>query len=481
MSLLPLYSSDAFGTTLQGSMTIFIDLDKNSLGPTSQEVSIAVRHLCGLTFPDESLPSISTDNYYEVARDYYEQIKRLDSTGAQLLTFLAYVSGYYHELRHAHDLLATTYGQEILFRYMNYYQNIWSIIDVLARWLAKNEERRIPLPLRSNQDLMGSLPPELNNIDRQYLNEISEIKRFIYPKRTSPTRLTVMHLLEGSAVNTQFDFLEDVFGDEAVFLLTQFIQKGKRSRVYLQIRNELAEELGARDFEGQGVGTILNYILWCSLMGTTFPNKSWRDAPKSVTLFEALLEHVLMSAKQLDFVSVQDAVIDFYEQWGFIHPQKIIDRTQEQLNSRVNKIEAAMNTYGKDSLAGLVNRAYVSFTKAYASINQYIKEVPEIYFDQKWYVGAVLSGLLPSIFVKLKVNGEVQDFMSIGTKVISYSDWSTMNIASTLFKLLMEGRSTGGSTSPASFYENLCIRVLSSQRWSGVSLRFEDKSDLFNW
>jgi hypothetical protein len=148
MSLLPLYSSSAFGVTTEENLALLINLDSSGLGPTSPLVANAVRHLCGLFLKDDELKPIPIDDYYAVARDYYERIGREDKTGVQALSFLSYVSAYFHEIRHVHDLLATNYGQTVLFKNLNYYQNLPTIIAGLAEWQARNRpprrDRRFP-------------------------------------------------------------------------------------------------------------------------------------------------------------------------------------------------------------------------------------------------------------------------------------------------------------------------------------------------
>jgi len=419
VNLLPLYSSSAFGATIQDNLTILIDLDQSVLGPISKQVSLAVRHLCGLIFPDDDLELLNLDDFYEVAKDYYEQIKYIDPTGRQMMSFLACLSGYYHELRHAHDLLATGYGQELIFTSLNCYQNLPALLTALADWLAQDERRRIPLPISAGLDF----PDDIRKLLRYYDKVHSDIREFKKPKRASHAGLTTTHLLEGSAINTQLDFVHDVFGEEAVFALTEFIQRGRRSRVYLQIRNEVAETFYARGFRGWGLGAIINYLLWCSLMVTTFPGKKYQEGPTSVTLYEALAEHISRLADQMELPRVRELVLDFYERWGFLTPEQMVSRVDQTLVERASKVEQAWQRYGEEGRQLGFVEAYRSFTKAFSHINQWIRDHPEGYFGQRYYVWCVMGGLLPSVHVKLKLNGSVHDFMTKGYDIIPFSGW----------------------------------------------------------
>src|SRR5688572_2541122 len=119
MSFNPFYSSSNFGVTTPDSLTLLLDLENSALGPTSPEVASAVCHLCGLLEADDSLKPIPLDDYYAVAKDYYDRFLNDDPSGLQCLTLTSYVSAYFHELRHVHDLISTGYGQNLLFKYLN--------------------------------------------------------------------------------------------------------------------------------------------------------------------------------------------------------------------------------------------------------------------------------------------------------------------------------------------------------------------------
>lgn len=476
MSLLPLHSSSAFGTTIQDNLTILIDLDNSALGPTSEKVSSAVRHLCGIKFPNDEFESLNLDNFYEIAKDYYRQIKHLDPTGRQLLSFLSYLSGYYHELRHAHDLLATTYGQGLLHDTFDCYQNFPSVMTALSNWLSEDEGRRIPIPLSENLDLLADLPEDLKKLMSHYSKIRSNITGFQHPQRASPAGLTTIHLLECSAFDIQIDFIHDVFGDEAVFVLTEFVQRGQRSRVYLQIRNELAETFYARGFRGWGLGTIINYLLWSSLVGTTFPGQKVNEGPNSVILCEALVEHVIRNAVEMELPVIRKLVQDFFDYWGFLTTEQMISRVNQELVKRVAKLEKAWKRLGEEGIQLDFVKAYESFANAYSRMNQWIEGNPMAYFGQRNYVWCVMGGLLPSVHLKVKLNGSVYDFMSKGYEIIPFDAWENITFISTMFKLLVQRR----IPSSRSFFENICLNILNKKIWNGVQLKFMDRSDFFN-
>lgn len=478
MSLLPLHSSSAFGTTIQDNLTILIDLDHSAFGPTSKLVSSAVRHLCDFVFPEDDLEPVTINNFDEIAKDYYKQMKYLDPTGTQLLTFLAYLSGYYHELRHVHDLLSTTYGQDLLFRTLNCSQNTPALLSTLADWQIRSKGRRIPLPISESLDL----PKNIKRLLHYYDKTRSDIRAFQNPRKASPAGLTTTHLLEASAIDVQLDFIHDLFGEEGVFELTKFIQKGQRSRVYLQIRNDLAEIFYAKGFRGWGLGAIINYLLWCSLTGTTSPGKRLNEGPTSVVLFEALAEYVarLADPERVEFSQIKELVSEFYERWSFLTPEQMICRVNQVLTRRASKaLETAQQHEARFSLE--FAKAYKSFIEAFKVINERILENPENYFGGRRYAWCVVARLLPSVHIKLRIDGKLHDFMSRGSDIIPFLGWNLITGMSTVFKMFMEGRSLSFLCFPETLLENICFDILKKEGWGDIHLKFEDKGSLFNW
>jgi hypothetical protein len=469
-----LYNSSAFGTTIQDNLTILIDLDQNILGPTSKEVSRAVRHLCGFILPEDDLDPVNFDNFDIVAKEYYHSIQVNDPSGQNLLVYLAYLSGFFHELRHAHDLLSTTYGQDFLFQMLNLYQNTPSILSQLREWSKQRSMQPVPVPLKDNIPLLSELPQDILNLLEKYNSLQDDFRAFHAPRQRRPSNITVTHLLEGSAVDIQLDFIYDLFGEEAYHLLVEFIQNGDRSRLYLQIRQELLDIFNDRGFRGMGMGTVLNYLLWCALVSTTFPNRKIQEGPNSVILFEALVEYVSRRIKKFDdddFGNLQELVIEFYDSWGFLPPKAMQARIQQFLSGRVERIEKTYQTHGLSHSVRDITTPYRSFAKAYEHMNLLIDSSPITYFGQRLYGWSFLRGLLPSIHTKVKIDGKLQDFMTYGPKVIDFEGWNYFFLNSSLLRFLMEGR----SFAQVSFTDDLIYNLLTRD------MKIEDRSALFNW
>jgi hypothetical protein len=466
MSFFPLNASSAFGVTAQENVTIFMDLDQSSLGKTPKLVASAVRHLCGLNTPEDAVEPLSFDDYDEVARQYYGTIIQSDRTGKSALIFLSYLSTFFHELRHAHDLLATSYGQDILFLTLNCYQNVPGLLAELTKWQNKGLERNIPLPLSHINNT--ELPTFVRDVATRYLDVKNRITEFRAPRVTSPAGLTVGHLLEGSATEIQLGFIHELFGDQGLFELITLIQRSKGSRLYLQIRNEIIEGFSAKGFRDLREALYaMNYILWCALIGTTFPNKKLSEGPTNTVLYEALITYVLRYVKRMDFSEVQEIVISFYHKWGLLTPNQMIDRFSSFLDNRAGNLEQLWRQNEVNVPKINFTNAYRSFSQSYRSFTQWIQEHPSYYFKPEVYGWAVVSGFLPSVYILVKFEGEIHGFMTDGRSGPSLEEWQSITNFSTIFKLFFEGR----NRTPLSFFEDKVFEYL---RETGLKFRIKD-------
>lgn len=474
-----LYAPSAYGATLQDNLTVLIDLDHSAFGHPTEDVGLAIRHMCGLALPADNLSPLTFDDYDEVAKDYYERIGREDPTGQQLLIFLIYVSGYFHELRHAHDLIGTTYGQEVLYQKLNLYHNTPYVLEAFAHWLEEDPKRRVPLPLSLQ---LGELA-DLENYDQlcdlldHYSSVQSDIAAFDSPSHARHTVLRTEHLLETSAIDVQLDFVHDLFGDEAVYILTEFIGGGGRADVYLRIRNDLAEAFHSSGYRGYGLGAIINYLVWCALMGSVPPGGKLGETPSPTILFEAITEYVLRNSQARELTSVRDDLRHFYSSWGILPPQHMIEHMKTKLSKRHAEFAEGIATLapGDEYRLGFV-KADEYFIEAFHKMTDFMDSQLEGYFGGRRYVWNVILGVLPSVHVKVRVNGTEHDTMSSGTSTVHPDEWTLVAAMSTIFNLLARGR--GMTRVP--FFEDTCFKVLTTTGWGNVPLRFRDVGPLFS-
>lgn len=481
MSLSPLYSSSAYGITSPDNLSLLINLDYSSLGPTPKLVANAVRHLCGLLFPDENLKPIPFDNYYEIATEYYQQIAMSDPTGRNLMIFLSYFSTYFHEIRHVHDLLSTAYGQTILFSNFNFYQNVPVLLNALHTWQTKNPQNLIPIPILGNLELLTGLPEDILQLINKYpgmhesLNNIEQTGALY-------SNLSVTHLLECSATISQLELIGDVFGHDAVLDFIKYIQTGNHShskldiqisksvdtlRLYLHIINEFYEVFEAKGFHGN-IGTAIRYICWCSLFGATFHDKPRTEGISVMAFYEALVEYTIRKAESVELHHIQDIVDDFCRKWGLMTPKEMALRTGIERENILNKLEKTWQS--RDDLDFSFIHCYRGFTKGYNDMCKTIIDFPESYFEN--YAWAVMYGVLPSVRVLVKVDNSVYTFMSSGYGILEPDDWEDVAQLSITLKLLLNGRDL---KSPFAFIEDVCFNTLLNEH----NLRFKNMNFTF--
>ena len=430
------YASGALGATLSDSLTVVFDLDDFAGTPVPREVADAVRHVCGLGAPGDSFRPLLVEELDDVAREYYASLAAKQSDLATM--FVAYFSGFFHELRHAHDLLGSTFGQQALAMNFNYYRYVPVLTARLADWQEAKKGRRIPFPLVRTLGEMPDVAEDVVALVRKYTATEERLRGFMSEGRDSLAGNTLVHLVEASATNAQLDFVHDVFGDEGVDRLIDLIASNQRSTVYLDMRNELAERFLQQFPRGIGLGTIMNYLVWCSLQMTTRQREPLEQGPAPVTLFEALIEHVLHHVRELDLGHVREAVDDFCRDWDFLTPADVTAQQRERLAGLAKRFT---EQHAEFSWSGdrPVTVAYNAFTAAYDSITRRIEESPELYFAQRSYVWSTVAGLWPSIYVKARWDGEVHDRMTAGTPLIPFAEWDDVTVHAGMFRFLMRG------------------------------------------
>jgi hypothetical protein len=465
--MMALYNSGALGSVLQDSLVVLLDLETFGGRAVPTDVVKAVRHVCGLLDPNDDLHPLQFDEVDRAAVRYYQTIQRTHGEGAAA-AYLAFTSGFFHELRHAHDLLATAYGQSLLFRSFNFYQNAPRLAAALEEWVEADRTRTIPMPLRGHTAALTGFPPELRALIERYETYANETRDFLFDTTMASNRVTVVHLLETSAMNVQLDFVHEVFGDDAEWLLATTIEKSGRAKYYVTIRNEAADRFEAAGFRGEGLGIAINYLIWCALQMTTWPGATINDGPAPVTLFEALTEHVLHTCKDIDPATVRGAVEKFYADWGFLTPDEVSLRHASNFETQAARLAVARGTSDRLDLTG----AYAAIARTYSSMNERIRERPEWFFGQREYVWSVLAGYWPALNVKVRYDGTFYDYMTPGEQLIPFDVWSRLANLSTMFNIIVEGR----GTSAVRFFEDECFEHLNGKTFR---LRFLDRNGPF--
>ena len=468
MSFNPLYSSSAFGVTTPDSLTLLINLDHSIFGPTAPEVAAAVSHLCGFYEPGEERKRIPADDYYQVARDYYERFVRADSSGVQSLSLLCYLSAYYHELRHVHDLMSTTYGQTVLFTNLNYYQNMPALVAELSDWQERHPARSIKLPLGSNVSELNDIHEDIRKLILQFPQIHRTIGKLDQAGEGFHGRLTVRHLLECTATNVQTYLINDIFGDEAHTRLIEFISEGAAAQAYWQINSDMLEAFYAKEFRGRGLGKLISYLAWCALFGGVQSGEQTRDGVSIVNFYQALVEHVIHHIDVIDFESVRRLVDEFCELWGLQTPKQNVQTTRADLENRAQRMEKAWHDSGASEIGAPLVAAYKKIVDAFADINEVIADLPEQYFGN--YFWLVATGRLPSAHLFIKRNGQLLQGLSSGTELLPVDAWGYIAHMAAILTVLLEGPN---KDSDFWFLQKEALTNLETYAPNGVSLKLE--------
>ena len=461
-----LHAPSPFGATATDSLSVLIDFDDGPLGALPDHVVSAVRRFTGLQLGDPQFEIARYDDYEVQAREQYAELERGDPSGRDSLLFAVYLSTYFHELRHVHDLLSTTYGQEGFFHLFNHYQNTGSLLEALTDWSAKGDGRRIPLPVAGDAGLWGELPQPLHELlrrDRELTERLEDMNR----RRSSVVdEVQVVHLLEASAVSAQLGFLNDVFGYEVPHRVTEFMRDSGGQRVYLDLRSDMVDTFFLAGHRDERSSTTLNYLIWCSLTGASATDGDLASGPHPTVLFRALHEHVLHRCKELDFGAVREAVDEFCQEWGLRTPNENADHYSNVCKRRLADYEKKSKEIpNADKWYGV----YASVTNTRAKTRKTILDLGEAYFSPGAYGWMVLQRALPAVHVKVRLRGEISDVMSQGSDVQPPEDWAMLAAFASTYQLLMKGRYRARPR----FLEDIVFDRLVETGWRrGAPLRF---------
>jgi hypothetical protein len=110
----------------------------------------------------------------------------------------------------------------------------------------------------------------------------------------------------------------------------------------------------------------------------------------------------------------------------------------------------------RDYRRDLMPAIYSAFTKAFSVLKVGILDKPMVYFGGRFYAWALLNGVIPSVRVDFRVDGQHYTAFTAGTPCIPRDLWEAMISYSTLFHLLVDGRDSTGLKD----IENECYKAI---------------------
>ena len=473
MNALSLQSSRALGVTSSDSLVIFLDLDQSAFGRTAAPVAAAVRQACSIILPDDPFAATPVENFYDLAAQKYAELRQGADGLRNAATYVAYLSTFFHEIRHVHDLLSTIYGQEVFFKMFNCAQNAPALLARLKEWVASGNDRVILAPLGRNIARLEGLDAEITKVIVHYEKSLSDIDDFGRAHPSSPSSITLTHLLEASAVDIQLNFIHDAFGPQALFDLITFIHEGGASDTYLQIRDEMTDICSTRKLTGS-FGPVLNYLSWISLMPTTFPGRPFVEGPTSVAFYEAVVQQLGLGASEVTLEAAKTMTAEFCSAWGLLKPSEAISNRRAYFEGMAVRIDEGWRGQGVHDPLNFA-ATYAGFFKAHQALCDWILASEDSYFDANKYVRHVIMGHLPAVSLKFKCDGKLHDFMTPGYITVPFHDWNSFSVMATVFRLLVNGRATGETNS----WEDLCWNQMLEGAW-GKPLPIREQSALFD-
>jgi hypothetical protein len=459
-----LASSAAFGQALTDSLVIYLDLDQSGLGPTPPEVGAAVRRVLGLAGPSGAIPA-AVDDIYARARADLQRFQRDDPSGRSASIFVAYVSTFFHEARHVHDLLSTGCGMDILAAEFNFYQNAVPLSEHLRDWQA-DTGKSIPIPVPASHPAIRSWHAQGPHVVERYGSLASRMERDGTPDRGIYSWMSNIHLLEASAGAVQLDITHDLFGDEGVMLFDSLVREGPGARKYMWLINDFVELIERRTNVRLRIGRMLAFLLWTSLQGSRSVSDEAQLSP--VAVFHAAADFFSRRAEDsMEFVQLQQLLDEFYLLWKLPLPAVTMTANRERVQRRTNKLVAGWQAIDAAAVAHIAD-IFVGLRDTHLRLAQQIETLPEVYFGGRLYSHAILAGQLPALRIDFKFDGSIFTAFTPGRPCLDPAVWEKAAYYSAVLSLLIKGR----CKFPIPHLEEHAFEFLSSDD----GLRFEDKS-----
>ncbi|PDT83635.1 hypothetical protein CO669_33030 [Bradyrhizobium sp. Y36] len=462
-----LAGSEAFGRALTDTLIIYLDLDQSALGPTPPEVGAAVCRLLGLRGPDIALaPEKETvDDIYAIAHADLDRFQRNDPSGRAALIFVAYVSTFFHEARHVHDLLSTGFGLDILAAEFNYYQNALPLVGHLRKWQVSTS-LSVPMPVAVDHPAIQSWTPRAARLIEGYTTLASRLERAGAPDRGIYGWMSNIHLLEASAGTVQLDIAHDLFGDEGIVLFDQLVRRGASARKYMWLINDFVELIQQRSKAREQIGRMMAFLLWTSLQGGRGDSSEPGLSP--VAFFHAAADFVSRRADRANNVEQMQLLLDeFCTLWKLPLSAVTLTANEKRVQMRTGKFAQGWQAIDEAAPAHFAD-IFVGLSDAHLRLTKQIQTIPEIYFVGRFYSHAILLGHLPGLRVDFKFGDINHTAFTPGQPCLDPAVWDKAALYAAILSVLLKGR----CTFPIPYLEDRAFRFMSDE----LGLRLKDRN-----
>lgn len=450
----------SLGRITHDTLSVTIDFDGSQLGKMAPLTERAIRHVIGLSRPDEGVSEIKWEEWDTIMRQYSKQIMADDPSGKQHTLYLLYVSGFIHEMRHAHDLLGSCYGQEVLFLLLNSYQNVPFVIEDLKQ-RQKATGRPISLPLVLGRD--QGLDATSEQVVRRYRESISRIQH-LQDSEGNFTVVTVVDLLEMSACNSQLSFLSEVFGHEATFEVSCQIALSPGADKYLRTRNNVIDYMHSRGIQSGSVTDMLNYLVWASLMRVGPDGQQMSEGVSPSILFEAYIQKVVDRGNDASVEEARVSVNEVCIEWGLRTPREMYEHYLSVMGKRLESFPLEGDPLNR-------HECYRGLRQAFIRMNEVMQHKTDGYFTGSLYPWLLIGGNFPLVLVRTCSKGALEDFTSPGMEILTYDNWTSMDINGSILRVLSQGFGSLGDP----VFENMVMDMLRKRE----DHNFEFRDSLF--
>jgi hypothetical protein len=254
--------------------------------------------------------------------------------------------------------------------------------------------------------------------------------------------------------------LQDVFGIEAAGRFWRSLNNSSAAQTYTGLINAISEVLVMRKKvsawqEGKGA-PILGYLVWAALQSNECQYGGEIVCPSVVAYYLAIAEQISRKATgDLNLDWVRTNVDLFNVQWGFpkiAEGMVAYEADLTRFHARFKEAWKVAPTAHRESMP----EVYSAFAESFRTLKERILGTPELYFVGRVYGWALLSGVLPSIRVDFRVDGEHCIAYTAGPSTIPPKIYHEVVSYSTMLRMLVDGRDTTGLKD----IENECHEVL---------------------
>lgn len=468
--------ASVLGAASPGGMYVALNLDENPItGTTNPQVSEAVCRVLGIAAEGVGEGKWQWDSSDEIARAEGERLLSQSDGEKQFTTYLCYLTGFIHEVRHFHDIMSTCLGQDLLFQTLNLYQNAPAIFAVLANELQAKAITRFPIPIQGRTDYLKILLEGCSH--KQEVTKFFEKSRVVQERvdsnwvQSKPTLsgASLGTLFELSAVCAQVGFAYELFGDMGANTVFQLLSRRRESRRYLE-GIHLVQELYASNLRKDTPDlSALGYVTWHALQGRKPRGGKFDNAPSPVVLWEYFLEKLTRKgAVTGDLQTLHNEFDNAGSSWGLLPLMDSVDDWHGVLNKRIESLASLSEGAEWNPVISVGLPTFRSCSATMIRLFSSIVEEPQKYHNLQVYGWSVLTGAYPAPQVILKHDGKVGFLQYRGTPVVSEEVAREIIMWESTFDLLVKGRGRG----TMAFVEDYVFDILQKIEYGGSALKF---------